>query len=290
MRQRSLTQLFFAIVMGLLFILGCEEKSSSPAIEGEPDDSGYETMSELNELSFEAMKIPFDLTDTVMAMGGSSSPLFKAHKISTEILDYHTLEYTYSNYWHIFVFSAVLIVTEDGQTDSLQISGVDSLRYKNSGTTVQYPDELLTDEMDVRQHVDINAYSAGGDVLQIKDHAEINVTAESFTGEVITLDGAINDSVTVIAEESGMQLMDCEVELTSTQTYNDLVIDETEECPTGGSIGMSAAFSIDCTGDDGLFSVESIWIATYTFSDGTVTVDIYSNGQHWQSTEICGGV
>ena len=290
MRSKSLTQFVFVIVLGLFFISGCEEKSTSPAIEGEPDDTGFETMSELNELSFTAMKIPFDLTDTVMAMSGSPSSLFKAHKVNTEVLDYHSLEYTYSNFWHIFSFSAVMIITEEGQTDSMQIAGVDSLRFKNSGTIVQYPDELLTDEMDVRQHVDINAYSAEGGVLQIKDHADINVTAESFAGEVITLDGAINDSVAVVAEESGLQIMDCEMELTSTQTYNELILDETQDCPTSGSIGMSAAFSIDCTGDDGSFSFESIWVATYAFSDGSVSVDIYSGGQHWQSTSICGGV
>lgn len=290
MRSKSLTQFVFVIVLGLFFISGCEEKSTSPAIEGEPDDSGYETMSDLNELTFEAMKIPFDLTDTVMAMGGSSSQLFKAHKVSTEVLDYHRLEYTYSNFWHIFSFSVVLIITEEGQTDSLQISGVDSLRYKNSGTIVQYPDELLTDEMDIRQHVNIMAYFAEGGVLQITDHADINVITDSFAGEVITLDGTITDSVAVNTEESGMQLMDCEMELTSTQTYNDLVIDETQECPTSGSVGMSAAFSIDCVGDEGSFSIESTWIATYTYSNGTISIDIYSGGQHWQSTSICGEV
>jgi len=290
MRAKFLSLSVFVIVMGLFFILGCEEKPTSSAIEGEPDDSGFEMMSDLNGLSFEVMKIPFDLTDTVMAMSGSSSPLFKAHKISTEIIDYRSLEYTYNNFWHIFTFSVAMIITEEGQTDSLIISGVDSLRYKNSGTTIQYPDELLTDEMDIRQHVDINAYSAEGGVLQIKDHANISVTTESFIGNVITLDGAIHDSVMAVTEESGAQPMDCDIELTSTQTYNDLVIDETQECPTSGSIGMSAAFNIDCVGDEGALSLESAWIATYSFSSGTISIDIYSGGQHWQSTSICGGV
>lgn len=290
MHSKSLLRFVFVVVLGLLFISGCEEKPTSPAIEGEPDDSGYETMSDLNGLSLEMIKIAFDLSDTVMAMGGIAKPLFRAHKVNTEILIFRSLEYTYSNFWHVFSFSAILIITEEGMTDSLQVSGVDSLRFKNSGTIVQYPDELLTDEMDIRQHVDINAYSAEGGVLQISDHADINVTTESFNSEVITLNGTITDSVGVFTEGAGMELMDCEIELTSTQTYNDLVIDETQDCPSSGSIGMSAAFSIACVGNEDSFSLESIWIATYTFSDGTVSIDIYSGGQHWQSTDICGGV
>ncbi len=290
MRATFLSLFVFVILLGLFFISGCEEKSTSSAIEGEPDDSGFEAMDDLNELSLETMKIAFDLGDTVMAMGGSSSPLFKAHKISTEILEYRSLEYAYSNYWHVFTFSALLVITEEGQTDSMQVSGVDSLRYKNSGTTVQYPDELLTDELDIRQHVDINAYSADGGILQIKDHANIVVTTESFVGEVITLDGFIHDSVSIVSADSEIQLMDCEIDLTSTQTYNALVLDETQDCPSSGSIGMSAAFSIDCVGDEGSLSLESAWIATYRFSSGTISIDIYSGGQHWQSTDICGGV
>ncbi|MCP4706140.1 MAG: hypothetical protein GY865_16190 [candidate division Zixibacteria bacterium] len=290
MSFKSLPQFIFIIVLGGLLILGCEEQSTSPVIEGEPDDNGFEAMSELNEIGLEVMKIPFDLSDTVMAMGGSSSPLFKAHKVNAEVLEYRSLEYAYSNFWHVFSFSAKLVITEDGQTDSLLISGIDSLRYKNAETIVQYPDELLTDEMDIRQHVDINVYNGDGGVLQIKDHASINVTTESFTGEVITLDGAVHDSVAIVSQDSGVQLMDCDIDLTSTQTYNDLVLDETQDCPGSGSIGMSAAFSIDCQGDEGSLSLESAWIATYSFSNGTVSVDIYSNGQHWQSTSICGGV
>ncbi len=290
MRAKFLSLSVFVTVLGLFFILGCEEKPTSSAIEGEPDDTGFETMSDLNGLSLEVMKIPFDLSDTVMAMGGSSSPLFKAHKISTEVLEYRSLEYAYSNFWHVFTFSALLVITEEGQTDSMQVSGVDSLRYKNSGTTVQYPDELLTDELDIRQHVDINAYSADGGILQIKDHANIVVTTESFVGEVITLNGAIHDSVSIVTQYSGLELMDCDIELTSTQTYNDLVIDETQECPSNGIIGMSAAFNLDCIGEEDYLSLESAWIATYSFNNGTISIDIYSDGQHWQSTSICGGV
>lgn len=290
MRSKSVSLFVFLIVLGLFFISGCEEKSTTPAIEGEPDDSGFETMSDLNELSFETLKIPFDLTDTVLAMSGLSATPFKAHKITTELLNYHSLVYTYSEFWHIFSFSAVLIITEEGQTDSLQISGIDSLRYKNSGVIVQYPDELLTDEMNIRQHVDINAYSAEGGVIQIKDHANINVTTESFAGNTMTFDGVIHDSVAIVTEELGEQILDCEVELTSTQTYNDLVIDDTQDCPTSGTIGMSAYYSIDCVGNEGSLSLESTWIATFTFGNGMVSIDIYSGGQHWQSSTVCGGV
>lgn len=291
MHLKSPTLLVFVIVLSLLFISGCEKNPTTPAIEGEPEDSGYETMDDLNGISLDVMKIAFDLTDTVMAMGGSSPPLFKAHKISTEILDFRSLEYTYSNFWHIFSFSVVMVISEEGQTDSMQVSGVDSLRFKNSGTIVQYPDELLTDEMDIRQHVGINAYSADGVLLQIIDHADINVTAESLTGEVITLDGTITDSVEVTMDEPEMQFVYfCGMELNSTQTYNDLVIDETQDCPASGSIGISALINIYCIGGEDAFSVESTWTATYTFSNGTVSIDIYSAGQHWQSSTVCGGV
>ena len=100
----------------------------------------------------------------------------------------------------------------------------------------------------------------------------------------------IHDSVAVTIEQADFQILDCDIELTSTQTYNNLVIDDTQDCPSSGSIGMSAAFNIDCVNEEGSLSIESIWIATYTFSNGTVMIDILSGGQHWQSSDICGGV
>lgn len=77
MHLKSPTLLVFVIVLSLLFISGCEKNPTTPAIEGEPEDSGYETMDDLNGISLDVMKIAFDLTDTVMAMGGSSPPLLR---------------------------------------------------------------------------------------------------------------------------------------------------------------------------------------------------------------------
>lgn len=280
----------FMLGIGLILMSNCSEKATTPTTEGTPEGDEFEMMSDVSDIGLDALKIALDLSDTVMAMGGVTKPLFKAHRINAEVLTYNNLSYTYSNYWHIFGFTAKLVKTEGDQTDSMIVSGVDSLRFRNGGVLVQYPDEINTDELDVRQHINMNAYGADGGQLLIKDHASVNVTSESFGGDVINLNGAVNDSVEVAMDEGEIQLMLCEISMTSTQTFDDLIIDDTEECPTSGTVGMSAAVDIFCEGEEGSLTMESLWVATYFFDNGTVTIDVYSNGQHWQSSDPCGGV
>ena len=154
MRKSLFLGLSIIMVMGLIFLSACENNSNSTAIQGTPGEEEFGMMSEVSDISLNALEIAMDLSDTVMAMGGVAKPLFKAHRINTEILAYNSLQYEYSNYWHIFVFSAVMVSSENGQTDSLIVSGVDSLRFSNSGVFVQYPDEVSTDKLDIRQHVE----------------------------------------------------------------------------------------------------------------------------------------
>lgn len=291
MKRQSVSGIFLLLTgFCLLLVSGCDEKATTPVNEGTPDDEEFEMISDVSDLGLDALKIALDLTDTVMAMGGVTKPLFKAHRINEEVLTYNSLAYSYNNYWHIFQFSAKMASTVDGQTDSMIVVGVDSLRFSNGGTFVQYPDELLTDELDVRQHVNMNAYGADGGTMTIADHADVNITAESIQGDVINLSGTVNDSVDAVMVNSEMQLMSCEMEITSNQTFDNLILDNTQKCPTGGSLDMSAAVDINCESDDGPISVQSSWTASYEFNGSTAVINVYSGNQHWQSSGPCGGV
>ncbi len=289
--KRQFIPAVFLLLAGfcLLFVSGCEEKATTPVNVGTPDDEEFEIISDVSDLGLDALKIALDLTDTVMAMGGITKPLFKAHRINDEILTYNSLIYSYNNYWHLFQFSAKMVSTSSGQTDSMIIVGIDSLRFRNSGTYVQYPDDSLTDELDVRQHVSMSAYGADGGTMTVADHANFDVTSESFQGDVINLCGAVNDSVDAVMGDSALQLMTCEMEMTSTQTFNNLILDETQECPTGGSFGLSAAVNINCEGEEGPIAMQSSWTVAYSFNGSTVGIDVYSGNQHWHSVGPCGG-
>jgi len=288
MRKSLFLGLSIIVVIGLIFLSACENNSNSTAIQGTPSEEEFVMMSDVSGVSLDVLKIAMDLSDSVMAMGGVAKPLFKAHRINTEILTFNSLQYEYGNYWHIFVFSAVMISSENGQTDSLIVSGVDSLRFSNGGIFVQYPDEVLTDKLDIRQHVEMEAYGADGNVLMIKDDAGVNITGETYQTDVINLNGTVNDSIAANMDNGQVQLMVCEMDMTSTQTYEDLVLDNTQECPTGGTLGMSAAANISCESDNGNFTMQSSWIASFSFDGTNVSIDVYSNGEHWQSTSLCG--
>jgi hypothetical protein len=283
-----------SLILGGLLVLsgGCGDKSteSNNLSQAEMDLVDGLMSESVQSLSFDALKIGLDLTDSVAAMGGVGKPLFTLHKTSSELVHFSDLAYSYDNFWHIFELIGKITFTDGGGTDSLVISGIDSIRFQNSGTPVQYPDELLTDEVNFRQHFSFDAYGALGSSLEIVDHSSLDITGESFELDIFTLNGHSNDTLNMIFESVGENPVSCNISLAAEQDLENVVIEEDLDCPVGGTAEMTAVLDMECSDPENSFALAGTWTATWTFtSDGMVHVVISSGSNHWEDTQACNG-
>jgi hypothetical protein len=152
---------------------------------------------------------------------------------------------------------------------------------------VQYPDSVETDELNIRQHFTIAAYSATGEMFEIDNDALLNITADAIVDNQYMLDGSGSDEVTAYIEDD-QQEFTCAMDLSVNTSIDNLVLIEGYECPLSGTTGMVAAINIACEGQDASsLNVNGTWVATWSFADGYMTSVIEHGGTRWETVEPC---
>lgn len=278
------------LTLAALAIWGCSD--SSTKTEGNPSDQEFVLMDQIMsesmmQFNIEALRLSLNLTDSVAMMSEKPRPLLRLNETSDDILSIDELSYVYDdqNYWHIFTVSANVISSDFGDTDSLSVSGVDSIRFRNDGTPVQYPDEDSTDEINSRVHFDMDAFGSLGETFSFMHHASFDITGGQFDLDIFTLDGATSDSVDVSFDD--YEGLSCDIFLNSDQTYADILFNGDLECPESGTSAVTAVVDMSCSDSTGNFALSGTWTGDYTFSGDSVSVVIESGSTRWSYSEAC---
>lgn len=235
--------------------------------EGALDNIGY------------SLDMAFDLID--MIPGGQAIPLnFKTGADTSLVLSH---EYSYSNGWHIFDFSASF---SDG-FDSTVIEGIDSIQTLVNNDPVQVPDSTING-IKIRSHYAFeNSFFGSGSA----DHS-LDISAPSFdSGQTVTVAGSGLDELDMYFEDSTSV---CSLMVSNSMDIDDVsfILESEEECPFAGSIDMSSSIDLGCSGDGSEFeslNIAGTWIVSATFN-GTSQTIVFSDGTTtWTVTESCGG-
>jgi len=278
------------LTLAALAIWGCSD--SSTKTEGSLSDQEFVLMDQIMsesmmQFNIEALRLSLNLTDSVAMMSEKPRPLLRLNETSDDILSIDELSYVYDdqNYWHIFTVSANVISSDFGGTDSLSVSGVDSIRFRNDGTPVRFPDEDSTDEINSRVHFDMDAFGSLGETFSFMHHASFDITGGQFDLDIFTLDGATSDSVDVSFDD--YEGLSCDIFLNSDQTYTDILFNGDLECPESGSSAVVAVVDMSCSDSTGNFALNGTWTGDYTFEGDSVSVLIESGGNRWSYSEAC---
>ncbi len=290
MRNRHPAFLSLLVIAALVFT-GCSDSSTKS--DGSLTDQEFilmdQIMSEsMMQFNTEALRLSLNLADSVSAMSGKVRPLIKLHNTDDDILNINELSYQYDamDHWHIFTVSAKVISSDYGSTDSLGVTGVDSIRFQNSGVPVRFPDVDSTDEINSRVHFDMDAYGSLGETFSFMHHAVFDLTGGEFDLDIFTLDGATSDSVDVSFDD--YEGLSCDIFLNSDQTFVDILFNGDLECPESGTSAVTAVVNMNCTDTTGSFALAGTWTGDYTFSGDSVSVVIESNKTRWSYSQACG--
>ncbi|GEM_PF-2501618 len=278
---------FMLLGLAAFLIAGC---SSSTKSEGSLSDTEFQIMDQiLNEsmMSFniEALKLSLNLIDSVSDIT-AEKPLFTLHKANDEILQITELSYSYYNSWHIYSVTAKIISDEYGETDSLLVTGIDSLRFLIDGEPRHFPDPDSTDEVNIRMHFDMDAFSALGGTFSFNHHTSFDITGEDFELDVFTLNGETSDSVDISFDD--YDGVSCDIFLNADQNFTDIFFNTDLECPDSGISNITAIVDMACSDSTQSFDVNGTWTGDFTFEGEDISVIIESGNTRWSFTDTCG--
>jgi len=290
MMLKKFILLISMLSLGVLIVNGCSD--SSTKTEGSLSDQEFilmdQIMSEsMMEFNIEALRLSLNLTDSVGMMAEKPRPLFGLNKPNDDILTISELSYQYDpdNYWHIFTITASVISSDFGETDSLSVSGVDSIRFRNDGVLTRFPHEDSTDEVQSRVHFDMDAFGSLGETFSFMHHASFDITGGQFELDIFALDGATSDSVDVSFDD--YEGLSCDIFLNANQVFTEILFNGDLECPESGNVSAAAIVDIACSDSTESFTLDGTWTADYTFDGDSVSVVVESGNTRWTYSEAC---
>jgi len=275
-------------VAAISFVIGCSSSSSdNDLVAGDVNDPEFQFVSEfldpteLNALGT-GVELAFLFWDSIPGVNAARTPHPRPQSLQDEGVVVEEYSYSYADGWHIFTFS----LFADEFFDTLDISGVDSVRFLVAGVPMQIPDSTV-DALAIRASVDVGLRSGMLTVSSDQSLDIANLTYDMLTP--VTVNGTSNEEA---AFELETDSVDCSFGLTSSMTITDLVgYIEGEDCPSSGRIDVGATVDIDCVGTDanpGVLDVSGGWTASAIYHDGMVDLS-YSDGTTlWETTEQCG--
>ncbi len=283
-------------VVALAWFAGCSDNSTESIVAPESQHSSDSTFitslfgdDDLFGTAFESYSVSFALLDSIP--GGSApkrSGAIKALDDGDEVTITAIASYNYSNGWHIFTFEGTVVnVTTH---DTVDISGIDSVKVIEDGLPVQFPNETtVIDELHARTHVDMDdrAGTAHGDLHHAVEFSISNVGDDT----ILTIDGSAHDSLSGSDGDAGDT---CELVLTIDQTITNLQIaaeSQDGDCPLTGYVAATVSMDINCTsGSQTTLSISGTWSITATVNgDNTVTITYTDGTTTWATTEPCTG-
>ena len=294
--MKRFTLLFTLLSLGALITLlpGCStDDVVTNLIQGDTNSSEFQVVENIvGAEGFEAVGNSFDLTfeliDSIPGSTFSPKNAMSRHALGQgdEIIVFDSLSYTWDGAWHVFTFAGSVIDTI--YNDTVTISGIDSVQTLSGGQSLQVPDSTL-DELRIRSHFDIT--EVGGTFTASSVHA---LTVTGITVQMLT-PVTINGTATETASGSdGDSTIACTFTFSNALTVTNIMFAENGQidCPTSGSISLTATVDMTCIGDLGAgvdtITVSGVWTATGVFaSDGSVAITISDGTTVWNTTEPC---
>ena len=232
--------------------------------------------------------LSLDLIDSIPGATFSPKKAISRQALGSgdEIIIFDSLSYSYDGSWHVFTFAASAIDTV--LSDTVSISGIDSIQTMSDGMPIQVPDSTL-DELRIRSHLNISVSGGFFDASSVHAITVTGITVEMLTP--VTLNGTATETASGSYGDSSVT---CDFTFSNSLTATNIMFTENGniDCPTSGSVSLTATIDITCIGDLGAgvdtVSVAGVWTATGVFaSDGSVALTISDGSTVWNTTEPC---
>ncbi|MBD3258073.1 hypothetical protein GF377_06535 [candidate division GN15 bacterium] len=239
-----------------------------------------------------ALELTFGLVE--YQFGGGKSRVSE-HR-SPQQFDFDSVSWSFANGWHVFYFETSFIEIEiEGAEvlyDTIDISGMDSLRFFEDGQVVLEPTDT-TDSLWSRQHVDVRVASSEGELFAVRAHHDLRIAAvgSDANGEWIRANMDAVDSVDAIVldGEGGS----CDLSVATLASFVNILfaielIDDV--CPSSGSLNATQQIDLSCQSGTELDSLNlsGTWTAQQSFVDGVATTTVLFGGMSWTGVDTCG--
>ena len=294
--MKRFTLLFTLLSLGAFITMlpGCStDDAVTGLIQGDTNSIDFQLAENLvGADGLEAIGNSFDLSlDLLDSIPGATFSPKKAIARQAlgggdEIFVFDSLSYTYDGTWHVFTFAAFAIDTI--LFDTVSISGIDSIQTMSDGMPIQVPDSTL-DELRIRSRLDISVSGGFFDASSVHAITVTGITVEMLTP--VTLNGTATETASGSYGDSSLT---CDYSFSNSLTATNIMFAENGQidCPTSGSVSMTATVDMTCIGDLGAgidtVSVAGAWTATGVYaSDGSVALTISDGTTVWNITEPC---
>jgi len=291
MKRFVLLTAILAPVIVMAFIIGCgssDKSTNDSLLPGDTTNPSFQLVSDflgegIAENVSQSINLSFELWDSIPDV--TASPRDHYRPMITQAGDSVSLTYTYaySNGWHIFDFEAY----SADITDTVVVSGIDSIRFLSEGTPMQFPDSTV-DALIIHPHFSINTYVNGSSISS--DQALTLSNLSNNPTQPVTVNGASVEIASLVFDDSNST---CTLDMSSTLGISNVVVLlEGDECPSSGSMNLLATLDLACIGvGDNLgdsLNVNGAWNLTAAYT-GTATNLRYSDGTtEWNVTDSCG--
>lgn len=296
------------LAAGLIFVAGCDKETDttgtgSDLLMGDTTDMAFQEINDLfddvdmhdaftisADLSFELIEAQFPNS----AVSGNNG----RERLSSTLGDSSVIviaNYTYTNGWHVFGFTAALY---EWNMDQLQLTatlaGTDSIRVLAGGVAQQVPD-TTANAYDIRAHFEWD-FVEGTDTFTA--HHSLSLVAD-FEKEVpdmtVNADISQSHSGSLVFNPETDSAATCALSLSYDETVTNVVYlfgldGEPGGCPVSGSVAATATIDLTCTGalSGEELAINGTWYTTATVLDGGDIRVTYSDGTtSWTATETC---
>ncbi|MEE8404436.1 MAG: hypothetical protein V3S17_03505 [candidate division Zixibacteria bacterium] len=294
--MKRFTLLFTLLSLGAFMTMlpGCStDDAVSNLIQGDTNSADFQLVQNLvGAEGLEAIGNSFDLSlDLLDSIPGATFSPKKAISRQAqgegdEIFVFESLSYAYDGTWHVFTFAASAIDTI--LFDTVSISGIDSIQTVSDGMPIQVPDSTL-DELRIRSRLDISVSGGFFDASSVHAITVTGITVEMLTP--VTLNGTATETASGSYGDSSLT---CDYSFSNSLTATNIMFAENGQidCPTSGSVSLTATVDMTCIGDLGAgidtVSVAGAWTATGVYaSDGSVALTISDGTTVWNTNEPC---
>jgi hypothetical protein len=274
-----------ALMLGLALVFAaCSDNSVDPLPAGNPNDPNFQIVNEeVAGQVFDGVDLALGfstaLVDSIPAPTAVRSHLGSRAATYSDLV-FDNLDYALTNDWHIFNFQGYAV--SESLTDTVDVSGVDSIQLLAAGTPITYPDETM-DELIYNVH--FSAANRAGTASREAVH-RIDLTRVNPQTQETGIDGTVQEVLTLVHADSAGT---CDLGVNVDFTADHVVIDFAgNDCPVSGSVNIALALSADCSGGGLSLAVDGNWSIAghYTASGGAYTI---SDGEHvWLGVDDCG--
>lgn len=287
----SLLMLALLAVVGI----GCGENSTTGPSNLVIDSTNFLVVDDVIgddyfSSAFQSMDLSFALLDSIPFPAAPEKSAYSDFATGAEDIIISSIsQYTFSNGWHIFDFEGTAYDPISQITSA--VTGTDSIQVIEDGIAVQFPqgDDFI-DALKLRAHVlwQTDPTSSTGSFHHALDVEILRTEVDT----ILVISGSASDSVYAVFGEGSTV---CVLDVSMNQTITALSMNSNgDECPTSGTINMSASIDLACTDTSSVgtsldsLSISSQWLVTATVNnDGSVTVHYSDNTTQWTVTQPC---